>query len=334
MTDVIGSKKWCSTFGLNRNSEDVAANPTIQALVKEYKQSIDKEKRKETRKALSSLKGKMCIGRSLKNSRISLSGDQTPNQFTSQTEAANSIGRVTTYVDERQRLLSIVAMDYPYCLLQELFGCSPNTVTAAKVHCVLFGRGGTPPTKFKFTRQSVSAEVLKELSEFFERDNVSRPSSCRSIVVDGEETPIRYWKDSVKELVNQYLLEFPGGVKHTYLYTHLPPNFRYNTMLAGLCNLCDEFGYSNYEKFVSFLDDVEKSTTVSMREQKNKLVKHQQLMKSKFTNQVERHSPCLELCMDHGFGSCGKIHGSSSDAVSLHEVVKSVRVAANCHQWR
>ena len=71
-----------------------------------------------------------------------------------------------------------------------------------------------------------------------------------------------------------------------------------------------------------------------MREQKNKLVKHQQFMKSKFTNQVERHSPCLELCMDHGFGSCGKIHGSSCDAVSLHKVVKSVRVAANCHQWR
>ena len=48
-------------------------------------------------------------------------------------------------------------------------------------------------------------------------------------------------------------------------------------------------------------------------------------MKSKFTNQVQRHSPCLELCMDHAFGSCGKIHSSSFDAVSLHEVVKSVK---------
>jgi len=153
------------------------------------------KKKEESRKALSSLKGKMCIGSSLKNSRISLSGDQTPNQFKSRTETANSIGHVTTYVDESRRLLSIVAMDYPYRLLQELLGCSPNTVTAAKVHCVLFGRGGTPPTKFKFTRRCVSAEVLKELSEFFERDNVSRPSSCRSVVVGGEETPIRYWKE-------------------------------------------------------------------------------------------------------------------------------------------
>lgn len=39
--------------------------------------------------------------------------------------------------------------------------------------------------------------------------------------MSGEETPIWHWKDSVKELVNQYLLEFPGGVKRTHLYTNL-----------------------------------------------------------------------------------------------------------------
>jgi len=32
---------------------------------------------------------------------------------------------------------------------------------------------------------------------------VSRPSSCRSVVVGREETPIRYWKDSVKKQANQ-----------------------------------------------------------------------------------------------------------------------------------
>lgn len=45
MADVI-SKKWCTTFGLNCDVEDVAANPTIHTLVKEYKQSIDKENEK------------------------------------------------------------------------------------------------------------------------------------------------------------------------------------------------------------------------------------------------------------------------------------------------
>ena len=129
-------------------------------------------------------------------------GGGTLKHFESRTEAASSVGRLTSQADERRRLPSNLAMDYPYRFLQEMFGCSSKTVTAAKVHLILFSRGGTPPSQFKF-KQCVSPEVLKELSEFFKRDNVSRPSSCRSVVMDGEETPVRYWKDNVKELVNQ-----------------------------------------------------------------------------------------------------------------------------------
>ena len=261
----------------------------------------------------------------MNNSRISLKGEFTSDQFKHQTDAAKSIGRFTSYADERRRLLSIVAMEYPYRLLQELFGCSPNTVTAAKVHSILFGRGGTPPPKFKFSRQCVSPEVLRELSEFFERDNVSRPSSCRSVIVNGQETPVHYWKDSVKELVNQYLLEFPNGVKRSYIYTQLPPNFRYNSMLAGLCNLCDEFGHSKYDNFTSFLKGIQKSSAIPVDELKAKVLKYQSFMKTKFSNQMERHSPCLELCMDHAFGSCMKTHDSSSDGVGIYEVTSSVK---------
>ncbi|KAL9976807.1 hypothetical protein ACROYT_G014141 [Oculina patagonica] len=83
--------------------------------------------------------------------------------------------RLTFYGDERTRVLSIVAMDYPYAVLQELFNCSAKAVAAAKVHCILFGRGGTPPAKFKFNRQCVSPDILNELSEFFHRERVSRP---------------------------------------------------------------------------------------------------------------------------------------------------------------
>ena len=66
-------------------------------------------------------------------------------------------------------MLSIAAKEHPYCFLQEVFGCSSKAVTAAKVHSILSGHGGTPPSKFKFKQQWVSPEVLKELSEFFER---------------------------------------------------------------------------------------------------------------------------------------------------------------------
>ena len=164
---------------------------------------------------------------------------------------------MTYFADERRGLLSIVAMNYPYRFLQEQFGCSPNTVTAARVHSILFGRGGTPPPKFQFRRQCVSPSVLEELSDFFMRDDVSRPSSCRSIVVDGEETPVRYWKDSINNLVNQHLLEFPSGVKRTYIYSHIPPSFSSDSMLAGLCNICDEYGHSNYDKLLSLMSEIE-----------------------------------------------------------------------------
>ena len=110
--------------------------------------------------------------------------------------------------------------------------------------------------KFRFTRQCVSSEVLKELCEFLHRDDISRPSSCRSVLVEGEETAVKYWQDTVKGLINQYLLEFPYGVKRTYIYRHLPINFRINTMLAGLCNLCDDFGYSNFDELWAIISGV------------------------------------------------------------------------------
>lgn len=37
----------------------------------------------------------------------------------------------------------------------------------------------------------------------------------------------------------------------TYIYTHLPTNFRMDTMLAGSCNLCDDF-----DELCSFIQEV------------------------------------------------------------------------------
>ena len=145
------------------NNLDLCANPTLQALIREYKEVVVKEKKTEARRRIRNLKGKICIGSSIKNSRINLTGESTPEDLKNRIHAANSIGRLTLYADERRRLLSIVAKDYPYRLLQEMFSCSPNTATAAKVYCILFGRGGTPPSNFKCKRQCVSPDVLQEL---------------------------------------------------------------------------------------------------------------------------------------------------------------------------
>ena len=322
ISDVVKSKKWTATFAVDLSSAE-GCNPILQSLVRDYKECMSKEKAKEVQKKAATQKAKILIGSSLKDSRLTLSGDKTPEEFNNRVVAAKSVGRITYFADERRQLLSIVAMEYPYRFLQEQFGCSPNTVTAARVHSILFGHGGTPPSKFKFKRQYVSPSVLEELSEFFMRDDVSRPSSCRSIVVNGEETPVRYWKDSIKNLVNQYLLEFPGGVKRTYIYSHLPPSFRSDTMLAGLCNICDDYGHSNYEKRLSLLSEIELKVGVSLKEEKAKVLKHQRFMKNQFSKVAERHSSCLELCMGHAFGSCTESHPSCcSDVVALAKVEK------------
>lgn len=147
--------------------------------------------------------------------------------------------------------------------------------------------------------------------------------SCRSVIVDNQETPVRYWKDSIKSLVNQYLLEFPNGVKRTFIYSHLPQSFCSDTMLAGLCNLGDDYGHSNYDKMQALLDEVERAAAVSLKEEKEKVTIHQQFLNTKFSKVAERHSPCLELCMQHAFGCCNQAHPSSCpDVVALVEVEK------------
>ena len=165
-----------------------------------------------------------------------------------------------------------------------------------------------------------------ELSEFFQQDSVSRPSSCRSVVVDGQETPIRYWKDSVKELVNQYLLEYQNGVKRTYIYTHLPSYFRYNTMLADSATCVMSLDTQIFAKFASFLANVDTATNVSMKEMRKQILQHQRYMKTQFPKQAERHSPCLELCMNNAFGSCTQPHDRiCPEASKLFDVEKDLQ---------
>ena len=307
--DLVHSGKWQSTFGSVPGCNSAGnENSFLSTLAAEYQACKDKELNKAIRKNAASQTQRILIGDTLKKSRISFSGN-TPEIFNSRVDAAKQLGRLRTYSDEKRRLLSIVAMDYPYSILQSYFRCSSKTVTAARVHCILFGRGGVPVDKFKFIRQCVSAQVLEELTEFLYRDDVSRASSCRSVLVEGEETAVRYWQDTVKGLINQYLLEFPNGVKRTYIYTHLPTNFRMNTMLAGLCNICDDFGHSNFDELCLFIEEVCShcpglNGSTLIKDVRN----YQTFVKTKFSKLAQRHSSCLELCQTHAFASCSEEH--------------------------
>lgn len=62
MKELLDNKKFCSTFGLSSDTKDISNNPTIQALVKDYKSSVDKEKKQEVRRSSLTQKSKICIG--------------------------------------------------------------------------------------------------------------------------------------------------------------------------------------------------------------------------------------------------------------------------------
>lgn len=289
LKDLLSSRKWKQTFGDHLAIADKSNNNSdtfLQALVKDYKSCKDKESNVLIRANAKQLKQPLKIGGGKSESSISYEG-KTAEELKSRTAAARKLGRVSIYAAERRRLLSIVANDYSQYFLMNLFQCAKSTVTAARVHCILFGRGGMPPPSWKFTRQRVSQEVLDGLSEFLLRDDISRPSSCRSVMVNGEECPVRYWQNSIKGIVQQYLLEFPDGVKRTYIYTHLPKNFRSNSLLAGLCNLCEDFGYANFSALTDLVEQLYADTQQpGLQEMVHNIQGLQRYLKTRFSKEV------------------------------------------------
>ena len=105
--------------------------------------------------------------------------------------------------------------------------------------------------------------------------------------MNGDESPVHYWQSSVRDVIQQYLLVFPGGVKRGFIYGHVPKNFCTNTMLAGLCNLCEDYGYSN---FASLKDLVDKVRGDCHHEDLSGIVKNidvlQRSFKTKFPHEV------------------------------------------------
>lgn len=171
--DLLQSKKWQSTSGDSGKKENGwMTNAFLSSLVKEYQECKSKETKTVIRNQAKKLQQPIKISGTKSSSHIALQGN-TPQSFKTRVDAANSLGRLTTYSAERRRLLSIVAADYPQTFLTEIFKCSKSTVTAARVHRILFGRGGVPPQSLKFSPQCVSQDTLDQLSEFLLRDDIS-----------------------------------------------------------------------------------------------------------------------------------------------------------------
>ena len=83
INELLQNKNFRSVFGLNVDNQDICNNPTMQSLVKEYRACMDKEQKREARRRFLKQTGKICIGNSLKNSLVTLTGEK--RQSTSRT---------------------------------------------------------------------------------------------------------------------------------------------------------------------------------------------------------------------------------------------------------
>lgn len=223
MNDILSSQKFQRKFGdvFTKHRKQSSDDKILKLLAKDYIAAKDKESSKLIRAQGAKVANKVIIGDNMNTSNLIVSGVR---QGKNRTETAKAIGRLSKFRDERRRLLSIVALDVSMSELQEYFPCSKSTITAARVRAIFFGRSGVPRDGLSFTRQSVSPEIIQEFQNFITQDDISRPSSCRSLLVDGKETGVSRLCD-IKEVIQQYQLKFPGGLKRTYIYSHLLKNF-------------------------------------------------------------------------------------------------------------
>lgn len=157
MRDIIQCKKFQTNYKdlFQRPPQTGNDDKFLRSLAKDYMESKDQETSKLIHAQRAKVSRKLLIGRSMKESKLEVNGENIQGKK-SRTEMAKVIGRVSKCSDERRRLLSIVAWDFSQSVLQSNFHCSKSTITAARVHAILFGRGGVPQDGLKFTRQAES----------------------------------------------------------------------------------------------------------------------------------------------------------------------------------
>ena len=91
-----------------------------------------------------------------------------------------------------------------------------------------------------------------------------------------------------------------------------------NTMLAGLCNLCNDFGHSNFDATCTLAQEISSlpGTNVDHAVRKD-LRDLQTFLRRKFHKLLQRHSPRLELCMSHALVTCSEEHADTVQEIKL-----------------
>lgn len=113
MKDILANQKFVCKFPgtLPVNNEISKDDKILQSLAKDYLASKDKEYSKLVRANKREISEKILIGGTFKGSNLQV------NRAKSRIDVAGSIGRVHKSGDERRRLLSIMALNFPQSIL-------------------------------------------------------------------------------------------------------------------------------------------------------------------------------------------------------------------------
>ena len=100
-------------------------------------------------------------------------------------------------------------------------------------------------------------------------------------------------------------------------------------MLAGLCNLCDEYGHGNFDAMKQLVQDVaSRCNTIVSADVLERLSEHLRYVKNRFRKEAEVHSSCLELCLSYSFGSCSNDHPhTTSELDSFYSTANAIQEA-------
>lgn len=92
-------------------------------------------------------------------------------------------------------------------------------------------------------------------------------------------------------------------------------------MLAGLCDLGNDFGHLNFDKLCEPITEVSsKFTSLNASALIKDVRKYQRFLKTTFHKLEGKHSQCLELCLSHTFYSCSQHDATIAELTLIYNV--------------
>ena len=248
-----------------------------------------------------------------------------------------------TKSEERIRILSCVANNFTNKDLKAKFryktncenevSCTDYEITQARLHSQIFGPGLEKPPHKKMPRQFYTpVEDIAFLLDFIHSSDCVEPSSYRTATCEGKRKswisdlmgggsqPVLWLKQNKNRLYEKYAEESKRNrrrtISKTMFYQGLEAgNFRELQEMAGLCNICTEYGAENFDNLYSVVDKLEKEWYIINKEKPNlfsklklRVKKFKGYLLSDFQKNLKQHDKCASHCMTWQLGGDCKDH--------------------------